>query len=112
MWLAPVRSDVVCAAERGRWCERPVAATGVPACPYEALFFEAAEGLVQHLLAGWLVAQPGDLDGRAARAKRTAVKRIKDRHLHRSEQIVTRHSPSLGVWCGDATRRSMRFVPG
>jgi hypothetical protein len=81
-----------------------VATTGVPASPYEALLFEAAEDLVQDVLAGRLVAQPGDLDSRAARAKRTAVKRIKDRHLHRSEQIITSHSPSLGVSCGDATR--------
>jgi hypothetical protein len=89
-----------------------VATAGVPACPYEALLFEAAEDLVQHVLAGWLVAQPGDLDGRAARAKRTAMKRIKDRHLDRSEQIITSDSPSLGVSCGDAPRRSIRFVPG
>ena len=89
-----------------------MATTGVPACPYEALLFEAAEDLVQHVLAGWLVAQPGDLDGRAARAKRIALKRIKDRHLDKSGQIIANHSPSLGVWCGDATRRSIRFVPG
>jgi hypothetical protein len=89
-----------------------VATTSVPACPYEALLYEAAEDLVKHVLAGWHVAQPGALDGRAARAKRTAVKRIKDRHLDRSEQIITSHSPGVGVPCGDATRRSIRFVPG
>jgi hypothetical protein len=93
-------------------CERPVAAGGVPVLDRQALLFAVAEDLVQEILAGWLVAQPDELNGRAARAKRTTVKRIKDRDLDRSGQIIAGHRVSLGVWCGDATRRSIRFVPG
>jgi len=61
-----------------------VGAGGVPALEHQALLFAVAEDLVQEILAGWLVAQLDELNGRAPRAKRSAVKRIKDRDLDRT----------------------------
>jgi hypothetical protein len=78
-----VRSGGVCEPNAAGRCERPVAAGCVPVRGAPALLFAVAEDLVQEILAGWLIAQPDGLNGRAPRAKRTAVKRIKDRDLDR-----------------------------
>ncbi len=43
---------------------------------------------MEEMLAGWLVAQRNNVNGRAARGKCTTVKRVEDRSLDRSGEVI------------------------